>query len=621
MREAENHPRPQLVRAGWRDLCGEWQFSHDDDNRGLRERWQDREEGFKRRIQVPFPPESPASGIADPTAHPVVWYRRTFGIDPLHQGRWLLHFGAVDFRAQVWVNGSLVASHVGGHTPFSADVTGPARADGDNVLVVRAEDSTGDLAQVRGKQYWGTPPEEVWYQRTTGIWQPVWLEPVPTSHIAMLRWSPDLPNTRLGLEVGLNAAPAPGLRVRIVLRRANGSLVADDVCTLTGAILRRTVSVDIGAPSIARRRDLVWSPEYPNLLDAELTLLDGDTVVDRVSSYVGLRSVDVADGRVRLNGWPYYLRLVLAQGYWPETHLAAPDNASLRREVELVRELGFNGVRVHQKVEDPRFLYWCDRLGLLVWEEMPSHYVFTPLAVEALTREWLEVMRRDHSHPCIVAWVCFNESWGIDELAGDPRQRAYVEGIQRLTRAVDGSRPVIANDGWEYLGGEILGIHDYALDPQVMRERYGDEESVQRTLAAVQPNSHALDLSDRRARSRPAVVLSECGGVGSRPVDGKPWFGYGAVGAGDDLHDAYRELIGTVLASTALAGFCYTQLVDTEQEVNGLLDASRKPKVDPWRIRAANRRAAAAIPGELMLSHILHATDVSPNRPDGDKTG
>src|SRR5690606_8518283 len=233
---------------------------------------------------------------------------------------------------------------------------------------------------------------------------------------------------------------------------------------------------------------LLWSPEQPNLIDAELELVDDDGgVIDSVRSYFGLRSVGVQAGRFLLNGQSYFLRLALEQGYWPQSHLAAPSAEALRREAELVKELGFNGVRVHQKVEDPRFLAWCDRLGLLVWDEMPSAYEFAPLAVSRLTREWLDVVRRDRSHPCVVTWVPFNESWGIWHIAEVAEQQHYATALYHLTKALDGSRPVISNDGWEHTESDIWGVHDYAGRGDSIRERYDGPEQVARVLRDQRP--------------------------------------------------------------------------------------------------------------------------------------
>ncbi len=592
----ENHPRPQLVRHRWVDLCGEWQFAYDDTDIGIREGWPNRRDVFDRTIVVPFPPESPASGIGIAAPHPVLWYRRVFTVDEADiGGRLLLHFGAVDYRAEVWVNGQSVVRHEGGHTPFTADITGVVRP-GEQVLVVRAEDQC-DEGQPRGKQYWNAVPEQIWYSRTSGIWQTVWLEPVPATYVSAIRWTPDVDRERLTVQVSIRPPASRPLRLRLELR-LHGETLADDVVLFQGSDLTREIAMAAGVPR-GTRNERLWSPDYPNLIDATLTLMDGDVAVDQVASYVGFRGVGTEDGRFLLNGRPYFLRLVLNQGYWPESHLAAPDADALQREVRAIKMMGFNGVRVHQKVEDPRFLYWCDRLGLLVWAEMPSAYSFSASAVQRLTREWLEVLHRDHSHPCVVTWVPFNESWGVPGLRDSAQQQAYVRAIFQLTHAVDGTRPVVANDGWEHIDGDMLGIHDYTSHGEALHDRYGDPRELQRTLLTMQPGSHRLTI-DAPAPGEP-VVLSEFGGITlPPPTERTAWYGYGFVGDEEALLAKYDELTSAVLASTALAGFCYTQLTDVEQEPNGLYTADRRPKVDPKRIMAITSQPAAALPGEAI---------------------
>lgn len=426
---------------------------------------------------------------------------------------------------------------------------------------------------------------------------------MPSTFIHTLRWTPDVDRGRLGLGLRLNQRPGQALRVRVRLS-VRGTRLADDTYTLEGQELRRDVELD---PARLRsgRRDLVWSPRRPNLIDARITLLDEDgNVLDEVGSYAGLRSTGVRDGRFQLNGSAYYLRLVLAQNYWPESHLAAPSPEALRREVELVKELGFNGVRIHQKVEDPRFLYWCDRLGLLVWGEMANAYVFTPEAQRRLTREWLEVLERDYNHPCIVTWVPVNESWGVPNLEGDPEQRAFVRGLYHLTRSLDATRPVIGNDGWELVEGDILGVHDYALDGETLRERYRSQEALEHTLKTVQPSRRNFYLAGHHRQGEP-VMLTEFGGLSHAPGESERWWGYGTLPTTQALLERYEDLLAAVLDSPVISGFCYTQLTDTEQETNGLLREDRTHKLDPARVRAITTRVSRAVQHDVLQE--IHA--------------
>ena len=592
------HPQPQMARARWLDLCGPWSFAYDDTDVGLDEQWQARDDVYTHTIQVPFPPESPASGIGDTSFHPVVWYRRTFDRAREDSGkRLILHCGAIDYAAMVWVNGQLLASHQGGNTPFRVDITRALRTDGPQVLVIRAEDNPWDLAQPRGKQDWREQPHSIWYHRTTGIWQPIWLEPVATTHITDLRWTPDLDRAVLSLRVTLQRATLEPVRVRMQLS-LHGVSIVDDIALVQGSELTRDLVLDLGSLTMSQG-EILWSPGHPNLIEAVISVMVNDEAIDEVQSYAGLRSVSVSGGRFLLNGTPYYLRMALAQGYWPQTHLAAPSNEALRREVELAKELGFNGLRIHQKVEDPRFLYWCDRLGMVVWGEMANAYVFSPDALQRLTREWLEVVDRDTSHPCIVVWVPLNESWGVPNLLRDLEQQHFVQSIYHLTKALDDSRPTIANDGWEYLTGDIFGIHDYTFQGDTIRERYGTTEAINRTLREVQPQYRFVTLSNRQSEGIP-VMLTEFGGISFHPQTDDTWYGYGTVVDRKSYGDKYRELVEAVLDCRTISGFCYTQLTDTLQETNGLLTENREFKVDPALIRSINRRASGAVPGDLV---------------------
>lgn len=591
------HPRPQLTRTDWIDLGGAWGFAYDDNDVGLNENWWGREDIYTRTIQVPFPPESQASGIGNTSFHPIVWYRRTFQTSWLDDGkRLLLHFGAVDYRAQVWVNGQLVATHEGGHTPFSADTTSALYPDKEQVIVVRAEDAPEDLTQPRGKQDWQEYPHRIWYHRTTGIWQPVWLEPVPLTHIVQLRWTPDLDLGILSLVVKLQRDTTSPLHLRVKLS-LHDVLLADDVFLVQGVELQRQFAFD--KAGMMSREKLLWSPEYPNLVNATLTVLSGEEVIDTVQSYTGLRNVSIEGGRFALNGRPFYLRMVLEQGYWPQSHLAAPSEDALRREVELTKALGFNGVRIHQKVEDPRYLYWCDRLGLLVWGEMANAYVFSPTAIERLTREWLEVLDRNYNHPCIVTWVPLNESWGVPNVARDAAQRHYVQALYHLTKALDTTRPVIGNDGWEHIISDIHGVHDYSFEGKTLRERYGSIEAVLRTLREVQPSYRFVILPGYHNEGEP-IMLTEVGGISYQPGTNQSWFGYGTVTDQHAFLAKYQELIDAILDSPAVAGFCYTQLTDTGQETNGLLTAEREAKLDVKRVHAITSRPSTAVPGDII---------------------
>jgi beta-galactosidase/beta-glucuronidase len=572
-----------MQRARWLALDGEWEFAYDDDAR-----WSSPSDvSFDRTIRVPFPPESEASGIGDRGFHPVCWYRKRVTLAREQPDeRLLLHFGAVDYEAKVWVNGQLVVEHRGGHTPFSADITPAIGGALRFEIVVRALDDPHDLAQPRGKQGWLAEPHEIWYPRTTGIWQTVWLEPVPACSIARVAWTSHVEHWQMGLEVEVEGHIEPGMSIRARLHH-DEQLLADDRYQLTNSreLSRRIAFTDPGIDN--HRNNLLWSPANPTLIEAEIELWHGDRRIDAVWSYTALRSYGVKGNRFMLNGRPFFLKMVLDQGYWPHTLMAPPDSQALLRDVELALALGFNGVRKHQKLEDPRWLFFCDLHGLVVWLEMPNQYRFSPLAVERLVSEMIEAVRHYASHPCIAAWVPLNESWGVPDLTTNPAHRDYVRALYHLIKTLDPTRPVVGNDGWEHIATDLITIHDYASNPMVLRERYASPESVERVLERQQPGGRALVLPDFLPSQQP-VVLSEFGGIAMLESGEKGW-GYSRVTNEEEFVVAYEGLLRALHACGGIAGFCYTQLTDTFQEKNGLLTMDRVPKAAIERLAKATR--------------------------------
>ena len=585
------YPRPMLCREHWHSLDGTWDFAYDDADVGLTEHWFDPSAGaaFSSTIQVPYPPESEASGVGATGMHPVVWYRRTVSMDDLAPNglngqRLLLHFGAVDYRARVWVDGNLVATHVGGQTPFTADVTdtwtGPQASE--HVVVVRAEDDPADLTQPRGKQDWREQSHGIWYDRTTGIWQSVWTETVEPLHVTDLAWTPNPALATVRGQITFSQRPAAGAQVEVTVRQGEATLSQQAF-----VIWEKEITVDLSIAALRNgqeRARLLWSPEHPALLDVEVVVREAASgnEVDRVASYVGLRSVSVGGGSFALNNQPYYIRAVLNQGYRPQTHLAARDTDELRSEVELIKAMGFNAVRIHQKAEDPRFLCWADRLGLLVWGESAAAYEFSPTAIEVFTAEWTELVRRDHSHPSVVVWVPVNESWGVQDIASSRAQQQFTQALASLTRALDPSRPVVSNEGWEHVDSDILGLHDYTIDPERLRARYVDRDSVRGLVQSAHgPQGRRPVLTDTQLqtflRGDAPLMITEFGGV-SMTDAGDAW-GYATVGSDSEYATRLRDLFDALRSSTEVAGFCYTQFMDTGQETNGLLFSDATPKL------------------------------------------
>ena len=469
LEDGHAYPRPQLQRDPWESLNGVWEFALDPGSDWITT--QDVE--WNSTILVPFSPETAASGVQNTGLYCSAWYRRSFQRPHLEPGhRLVLHFGAVDYSATVWVSGIKVCVHQGGYTPFQVDITDVLTGEGLQEIIVHAEDDPADLAKPRGKQDWQLESHSIWYPRTTGIWQTVWLEILPPSFIDTLKWSASLERWDIGVEARIGGDTHHELTLSVRLHTGDQVLAADSYKILSGEVNRRIALSDPGIDDY--RNQLLWSPASPTIINAELELRDSEgRVIDRVLSYTALRAVAIQGDRFILNGRPLILRMVLDQGYWPESGLTAPNDEALLQDVLLAKKLGFNGVRKHQKIENPRFLYWADHMGLLVWEEMPSAYRYTRKSIDRLTREWIEVIQRDSSHPCIVTWVPFNESWGVPDLPESPAQRNFVQALFHLTKALDPSRPVIGNDGWESVATDIIGIHDYDDKPECISKRYG----------------------------------------------------------------------------------------------------------------------------------------------------
>jgi hypothetical protein len=582
------YPRPQLRRNTWYSLNGEWEFAVDPSAS-----WSvPAEVEWRTRIRVPFAPETLASGIGDTGFYGRCWYRRSVELEIRSaEQRVVLHFGAVDHTAMVWVNGTWVGTHQGGYTPFEFDITAIVAGSNELEVVVRADDDPHDLAKPRGKQDWQLEPHSIWFPRTTGIWQTVWLELVPATALRAAAFSPHLARWEIGVAGWIDGVPADPCRLSVTLTSRGTLLAADTYTVVAGEVHRRIALSDPGIDD--SRNELLWSPDSPNLIEVQLDLWGKrGELLDHAVSYTALRSTAVQGNRFVLNNRPYLLRMILDQGYWPDTGMTAPDDEALRRDVMLARQMGFNGVRKHQKIEDPRYLYWADRVGLAVWAEMPSAYRFTNESVDRVIREWSEVITRDYSHPCIIAWVPINESWGVPNLPDNPSERHYVQALYHLTRTLDSTRPVIGNDGWESVATDIIGIHDYDDRPDRIMKRYRADEVLPRLFKRERPGGRILVLEGHMHAEQP-LMLTEFGGIAfSR--DRRGTWGYSRCNSPEEFARRYRELLDIVRELQVFSGFCYTQFADTYQEANGLLYADRTPKIPIHEIAAATRGHDAA---------------------------
>ena len=556
------YPRPDFQREKWLPLNGEWDFSFD-------------EPIFDQKILVPFACETKLSGIHDTSFHNAVWYRRSFSLpEPMHDRQILLHFGAVDYTCRLWVNDQFIREHTGGQCGFSADITDALNASGENVIVLEARDDPADLEMPRGKQYWKPESESIFYTRTTGIWQSVWLEAVSPMHLRSCRITPLFDERSVRFSYALSAVPQHvTLTAEITFRGKTAGAVSVTPTSARGAF---DWQIDQSALSAWNyQEDLVWTPEQPNLFDVTFRILEHGCEVDAVQSYFGMRKVSIQNGQFLLNNRPYYQKLVLDQGYWPESLLTAPSDEAFIRDIELTKAMGFNGVRKHQKVEDPRYLYHADRMGLLVWGEIGAAYLYSEQYADRIYREWLDVIRRDYNHPCIVVWTPLNESWGVQEIETDPRQQAHSEAMVAITKSMDTTRLVVDNDGWEHTNGDLLTIHDYSPSGEMLRAHLGSMDAI----LALRPAQRALFVG-RHAYAGQPILLSEFGGVKFVPgTEAQHSWGYCEADSCAAFAGKLRELFDAVRACPLVDGYCYTQLTDVETEQNGLLTYDRTPKL------------------------------------------
>jgi beta-galactosidase/beta-glucuronidase len=571
------YPQPQFEREAWQTLNGTWEFEFDDSNAGLDANWGAGTKKLSRTILVPFCFESTRSGIGDTSFHPWVWYRRSFTIPADWKGRRvLLHFGAVDYRAKVWVNGQYLGDHTGGSTPFRFDVT-PALKEGTNVVVLRAEDPPANRFIPRGKQYWEPKSRGIFYTRTTGIWQPVWLEATGETYLDRVRITPSI-SGMVKFE-GYASRPQPGVEFMATIRSGN-----DVVATGGGPLDDRRVTA-----AMVVRDPKLWSPGAPNLYDVVFELRKGGQVLDRVNSYFGFREVATGNGRVVLNGRSMYLKLVLDQGYWPESLLTPPSDEAIKYDLQMTKDMGFNGARKHQKIEDPRYLYWADRMGMLVSGEIANAYLFDAEYVQDFTREWMEAVERDYNHPSIIMWVPINESWGTENLIGSPQQQNHLKAMYTLTKSLDPTRLVIDNDGWEHTDmTDVMAIHDYSPRGELLYEKYKD---MHKEHSSVPPVSRVSILPGYKYNGTP-FYLSEFGGISYiMPGQKVPEAAWGYSGVEPDQNAAFARLESLyqgIAKTPAWIGICYTQLTDVEQEINGLMTYDRKPKFDVKKVKALN---------------------------------
>ena len=567
------HPRPDLLRDNWMTLNGEWQFeidkAADGETRGLTYG-----KDLDSKIIVPFCPESKLSGLGLGNTQKLkdVWYRRTFELPAAMKGKRVrIHFGGVDYKAWVYINGQLAGTHIGENVAFAFDITKFLK-DGQNEVVVKVLDDMWSGLQPCGKQSPGQSGGCI-YTRTTGIWQPVWLEGVCSSFIENISIVPDPDNSRVLIDAKIN-----GLDKDLTLKAeafADGKLTGSD---MAAGPWQSSLALNL-------KEKKLWEPGSPFLYDLKLTLYSGKEKIDELKSYFGLRKITIDGRRILINGKPFFQRLILDQGFYPEGLWTAPTDEALKKDIEMCMACGYNGARLHQKVFEPRFLYWADKLGYMVWGEYPNWgYNCKPEGYSAYVNEWTEILLRDRNHPSIVGWCPFNES--------DSRCSGEIQQIiWNVTKAVDPTRPALETSGWSHTipHPEVLDAHDYDGNPVNLRERWMGNLSVTSEKLSI-PARYGTIKASRSDRGIP-FMISEIGGIGWATEGG---WGYGSGPKTlDEFYVRYKGTIDAMLDNPHLFGFCYTQLTDIEQEKNGLYYYDRKPKFDVKKLYDITSRKAA----------------------------
>lgn len=555
------YPRPQFRRENWLSLNGEWEFTFDDDQNGETQGYPSGKVALDKKIIVPFAYQTPASGIDEKSHHEVVWYRRKFTCDGLN-GNVLLCFNACDYEADVWVNGYYAIKHIGGYTSFKSDITKYLNT-GENVVVVKCKDTlSADVP--RGKQ---SPKFErfgCWYIPTTGIWQSVWLETFKKDCIDDYSLETDIDEGVIKGEVNVLHGVADTLKTTVFW---GGEIVAETTVEIKDK--RACYCIDLKGKQPIQ----LWSTNTPNLYYVDFSLLKNEEILDVCHSRFGMRKISIENGKICLNHEPVYQKLVLDQGYWQQTELTPPSAEALKQDILISMQMGFNGARKHQKIEDPYFFYYAEELGFLTWCEMPSGYRWGDELAVSVMREWLEIVRQNKNFTSVIFYAPLNESWGVDAIQKDVRIQNFATSLYYATKSLDPTRLISTNDGWENLNEtDVISVHDYAYDDAEFESKY-----IKGDWNTAAPAGRKQFVSEASYHGQP-LLFSEFGGVAMKiDANGSNW-GYGVAAV--NVEEFYKRIDTLVkgIKNCPFQGYCFTQLTDVQQEVNGLLDEEHTPK-------------------------------------------
>lgn len=557
------HPNPQWERKNWKNLNGEWEFEYDFGKSAKDRKRFESDEKLAQKINVPFCPESKLSGIGNTDFIAGVCYRKKFNISAQElKQKCVLHFGAVDFKSYVYINKQYVGKHVGGYVGFEFDITKYLN-EGENVVFVIVEDDLRNGIQPRGKQCLEYNSVGCAYTRVTGIWQTVWLEFVSKKYIESAKYYPDTHNGILNIEGRTSCPGDVKIRAEFMGKPMGSTTVSTD-----GNYFFAHLKLD----------ELhLWEIGKGGLYDLYFEFGE-----DSIKSYFGMRNVRLDGMKFMLNDKPVFLRMVLDQGYYPDSLYTAADEKDLINDIEISFAAGFNGARLHQKIFEPRFLYHCDRLGYMVWDEGVCYRTDwkKKYAADNFTSEWMELMKRDYNHPSVIGWCPFNETWDYEELTLEDRT---IENSYKMTKLYDSTRPCIDASGHFHVITDIYDLHDYEQD---LDEFKAHMDTLEKT-GTVYEGRH----ENKQFYEGQPVFISEYGGI--HWSDGEETWGYGkAPESEEEFKERYKGLTEAIMNAPGIMGFCYTQLYDIEQETNGIYTYERKPKFDVEFFRKVNTREA-----------------------------
>lgn len=568
-----NYPNPQKIRKKWYSLNGTWKFFIDKEERTGRKQPLPQEK-FDQEILVPYSYTFKKSTIKEEKYYPIVWYQRDFEIEKKQDKTYLLNFEAVDYRCDIWLNGVHIYSHIGGHTPFTIDIS--QWVENKNDLQVRVEDYN-EPSQPLGKQSWKKDNFLCWYTKTIGIWQNVWIEETGSLFISDFTMKADTEKAELQVDTTINQDIQALLSVEI---HYQGQLIASASNQFKNR--RSKFAVDVSS-DLANFRLFFWSPSDPNLYDITFKVIEEGRVADTIESYFGMRKIENYGEKTYLNGQEIYQKLVLNQGYYFEGGLTGTEEEMVA-DLQKTKEMGFNGLRMHQKIESHKLLYLCDALGLLMWAEMPSFFEFSVEAANNFYKEIPAFVNKHINHPSVITYVVMNESWGVNEIYHNHQEQNFVNSLYYMVKSLDDSRIVIGNDGWEHTLTDVATVHDYNSDQYSMKESYARKD----TSYHYSPSrtSGRKTFCPGYVNTEIPFMVSEYGGVAYEDLqEGNTW-GYGErLASKAQVVEKINQLTKVVMDIPYANGFCYTQLADVEQEVNGLLDHQHRYKFDPKEIK------------------------------------